>query len=127
MQVFVRTTPQVLVSVMALQLVAWTAIGGHLYLLMRAVGFDDDLLFARSVSGFALAFLAGLLVIIAPAGAGVREGVLVLVLARSSTDVPTVAAAALLSRLLLTILDASAFGIGHYLGRSVAPETAPSA
>ncbi len=127
MQVFVRTTPQVLVSGTALQLVAWTAMGGHLYLLMRAVGFDDDLLFARSVSGFALAFLAGLVVIMAPAGAGVREGVLVLLLAPASTDVPAVAAAALLSRLLLTITDASAFGIGHYLGRSAPPETAPSA
>ncbi len=127
MQMFVRTTPRVLISGMALQLVAWTVIGGHLYLLIRAVGLEDDLLYPRSVSGFALAFLAGLLFIVAPAGAGVREGVLVLLLASSSAEVPTVAAAALLSRLLLTVLDASAFGIGHYLGRSVPGETVPNA
>ena len=60
-------------------LVMWAAYGLHLELLVRTQGTGPALLL--STGAYALAWTAGLLVVAAPAGAGVREVALVAALA----------------------------------------------
>ncbi len=85
-------------------LVMWLAYGLHLWLLVRPQGADagGDLLLATG--GYALAWTAGFLVVVAPAGAGVREVALVAALA-PVVDRPAALAVALLSRVLMTLGD----------------------
>lgn len=85
-------------------LVMWLAYGLHLWLLVRPQGADagGDLLLATG--GYALAWTAGFLVVLAPAGAGVREVALVAALA-PVVDRPAALAVALLSRVLMTLGD----------------------
>jgi glycosyltransferase 2 family protein len=67
------------------------------------------------VGAFALAFVAGLLVVPVPAGAGVREGVLVAMLA-GSIGGPAALTVSLVSRLVLLAVDvvmAGLFGVGR--------------
>ncbi|CAN5330956.1 hypothetical protein BH24ACT10_BH24ACT10_14950 [soil metagenome] len=85
-------------------LVMWLAYGLHLWLLVRPQGADagGDLLLATG--GYALAWTAGFLIVLAPAGAGVREVALVAALA-PVVDRPAALAVALLSRVLMTLGD----------------------
>jgi glycosyltransferase 2 family protein len=82
----------------------WAVFGGHVWLL--AVGLDAEPWHTLPVAigGFAIAFSIGPLLVVLPAGAGVREAVLVLLLATvlSSTDATAVA---LTSRGLLMATD----------------------
>jgi uncharacterized membrane protein YbhN (UPF0104 family) len=106
-------------------LVMWLAYGLHLWLLVRPQGADagGDLLLATG--GYALAWTAGFLFVIAPAGAGVREVALVAALA-PVVDRPAALAVALLSRVLMTlgdlVLGAGGAAVrprnGHGTGRS---------
>ena len=85
-------------------LACWLAFGVQAWLLVRAVGGHDAVALPLSVGAFALASTLGLLFIVAPAGAGVREAVLVLGLSPvlSAGEATTVA---LVSRLLVTVAD----------------------
>ncbi len=85
-------------------LVAWVFFGLHLHLLVASTCGCGDASFLLSVGVFALAWVAGFLFIIAPAGAGVREGVLVLGLA-AVLDPGAALLVALASRVLLTAAD----------------------
>jgi uncharacterized membrane protein YbhN (UPF0104 family) len=71
-------------------------------------------------AAFALAWVVGLLVVIAPAGAGPREAALVLALAPvlSSADALLVA---LVSRVLMVVADAGAAGVAALLARHGGP------
>lgn len=71
-------------------------------------GADEDLIRA-AVAGFALALVAGIIAVPAPAGVGVRDGVLVAALAESM-PMPSALAAAVAARVLLTATDVL-FGI----------------
>jgi len=86
-------------------LVMWAAYGVHLLLLVRTqeVTPGPDLL-ALSTGAYALAWTAGFLVVIAPAGAGVREAALVLALSPVLDRAPALALA-VLSRVLMTLGD----------------------
>lgn len=88
-------------------LVMWLAFGAHAWFLvddLNARGVTD----ALTVSGaFALAWVVGLLVVIAPAGAGPREAALVLALA-PVLGAPDAFVVALVSRLLMVVGDAVA-------------------
>ncbi len=83
---------------------AWVLLGIHLLILMSAYGGVDLLGAAAAVGGIGLAWAAGLAFLPAPAGAGVREGVLVLTLGPvvGSEAAVTVALA---SRVLLIFAD----------------------
>ncbi len=91
----------------------WGFFGLHAWLLARPLGAGvADL--APTVGAFALAFVAGLLVVPLPAGAGVREGVLVATLA-GSIGAPAALTVSLVSRLVLLGVDlvmAALFGVG---------------
>lgn len=115
-------------------LVMWLAYGLHLWLLVRPQGADagGDLLLATG--GYALAWTAGFLFVVAPAGAGVREVALVAALA-PVLDRPAALAVALLSRVLMTVgdlvLGAGGAAVrprnGHGTGRDGSPVSSVTA
>lgn len=87
-----------LVRAVVLMAVVWACYGVSLWVLLPGA----DLLAA--VAAFALAHAAGVLLVLAPAGLGAREAVLIAVLA-PAVGVPTAAAAALLARVAHSIGD----------------------
>ncbi|HVA61301.1 MAG TPA: lysylphosphatidylglycerol synthase domain-containing protein [Mycobacteriales bacterium] len=100
-------------------LVAAGCYGLQAFALAASIGGGDGArLLPLAVGGYALASVAGLLFVIAPAGAGVREAVLVAVL---STAMPVAAATAvaLVSRLLVTAGDTVAAGSAALSARAV--------
>ncbi|MET9018984.1 lysylphosphatidylglycerol synthase transmembrane domain-containing protein [Actinopolymorpha sp. NPDC004070] len=95
-----RTTALVALTGMA----QWLLNGLHAWILAVALGADPVAAVPLAVGGFALAWCVGFLVVVTPAGLGVREAVLVATLA------PVLAPAdalvlALVSRVLLTASD----------------------
>ena len=61
-------------------LVMWATMGVQIWLLLEDLGGESDHAFILSVGAYAAAWVTGLLVVVAPAGAGAREAALVLVL-----------------------------------------------
>ncbi|HEX6888815.1 MAG TPA: lysylphosphatidylglycerol synthase domain-containing protein [Candidatus Nanopelagicales bacterium] len=125
-----RPLPQVVIpgralaTSFALASVAWLLLGLHVWLLARPLGAGPELL-APTTGAFALAFVAGLVLVPLPAGAGVREGVLVAILA-GPIGAPSALTVALVSRLVLVVVDvvlAAAFGVRP---RLLAPPQAPA-
>jgi uncharacterized membrane protein YbhN (UPF0104 family) len=86
-------------------LFAWLAYGLHLWVLALQMGADGGvrLLFVVTAA-FAAAWCIGFLLIVAPAGAGVREAALILLLA-SVLSAPQATVIAVVSRLLFTLGD----------------------
>ncbi|MGO1584260.1 MAG: lysylphosphatidylglycerol synthase transmembrane domain-containing protein [Actinomycetaceae bacterium] len=105
--------------------VGWLLAGTQVWLLATAVGLDPTLeTFARAVSGYALAWVGGFLAIIFPAGVGVREGILGIMLA-GLLDSGAVLVVVLMSRVLLTAVDLLlGLGTGMLIKRQ-APDGAP--
>lgn len=85
-------------------LVSWLAYGVHVHLLLAGAGGSGWRLLLASVGGFALASSAGLLAVPVPAGAGVREVVLLATLA-PAVGTPLAVAVTLVSRVLLLVVD----------------------
>ena len=88
----------------AWSLAAWAAYGVHIWVLVVGVGGSPGRALPLALGGFALAFSAGFLVVIVPAGAGVRD----VALAAALSPVLGSAGAlvvALASRLLLVVAD----------------------
>ncbi|WP_336207743.1 lysylphosphatidylglycerol synthase domain-containing protein [Nonomuraea sp. LPB2021202275-12-8] len=103
--------------------VGWTALGWFVYGLhtwMLAGRWD---LYVIATGAYAFAWATGLLTFVVPAGVGVREGALVLVLAPIITTGPAFAVA-VLSRLAFTLADAAAAGLALLLGRQVSRSAA---
>ena len=84
-------------------LTQWLCLGVGTWLMARGLG--ESITLTRCIAAVALSWAAGLVVVIVPAGAGVREGVLTFLLA-SSVGSGTALALALLGRLALTFSDA---------------------
>ena len=99
----------------------WAAYGLHLFLLVRTQGLDGGphrLLL--SLGAYALAWTAGLLFVVAPAGAGVRELALVVSLAPVLPRGAALAVA-VLSRLLMTVGDLLWAAVGALLRSDTGP------
>jgi hypothetical protein len=94
----------------------WVLYGVQTWVLVRAVGGHDGSALLLSIGSFALASTLGLLFVIAPAGAGVREVVLILGLSPvlSAGQATTVA---VVSRLLVTLADTAAAGLALLVAR----------
>ena len=88
----------------------WLALGVHAWILLKPLAHDSPS-FALAAGAFALAWLVGFLVVIAPAGLGAREAALVVMLAAVATQ-PQALAVALLSRFAMTIADAVGLLVG---------------
>ncbi|HEU4676466.1 MAG TPA: lysylphosphatidylglycerol synthase transmembrane domain-containing protein [Motilibacteraceae bacterium] len=95
----------------------WVAAGLHIWVLAVDLGAPAGRSLPAAVGGFALAFCAGVLVVLLPAGAGVRE---VALTAALGTVLPAGAAVAiaLVSRFLLAVTDGLLAGVAWLLDRS---------
>ena len=98
-------------------LLAWLVLGLHLWVLVRALGGDPSATLVPSVLGYALASSLGMLALVLPAGLGLRELVLGLLLA-DYLPYSAVLAAVLLSRFIVTMSDVVAAAIGWGYARS---------
>lgn len=86
-------------------LVMWAAYGVHLWLLLRGQPLQPGpSLLLLSLGGYALAWTAGFVVFVAPAGGGARELALVVALA-PVLDRAGALAVALVSRVVMTVAD----------------------
>lgn len=90
-------------------LLMWALFGAHAWVLADALGADSSQAALICVGAFALAWVVGLLVVIAPAGAGAREAALVLALG-SVLDRPAALVLALVSRIIMVVADAVVAG-----------------
>ncbi len=108
----------VLVTVL-LFVASWLAFGLQTWVLARSVGGVGGAgsLTLATMSGYALAATIGQLAIIAPAGVGVRESLLVFLLGSSMTS-SAAFAVVLLSRFAVTVGDVLLAGGGWLYGRS---------
>lgn len=99
----------------------WLVYGGHAWVLAVGLGADPWEALPVAIGGFAIAFSLGPLLVVLPAGAGVREAVLVLLLASVLTTSEAVAVA-LTSRGILMLTDGllAAAGLG-WRGGQAAP------
>jgi uncharacterized membrane protein YbhN (UPF0104 family) len=93
-----------LVSSVLWSVLTWLLLGLQCYLLARDLGAGGDRLVLLSAGAFATSWVVGFLVVFAPAGAGVREAALVIILT------PVLARAdalslALVSRVLMSVGD----------------------
>jgi glycosyltransferase 2 family protein len=84
--------------------VSWLLLGTHVYVLCAALGHSGFSAFALCLGGMALAVSAGVLLIPVPAGAGLRELVLLLVL-RSILSYGQALVVVVGSRVLLIVAD----------------------
>lgn len=112
-------TGRAVATALAWSFASWLLYGTQLWLLTMPLGGVDGRVAVLAVGGFAFAWSIGFLVIPAPAGAGIREIVLVAVLSTVLT-VGAATAVALVSRALLTIGDLLAAGIAAWSGRRAA-------
>jgi hypothetical protein len=104
---------------------AWVAYGLHVWVLVVDVGGSPLAALPVSVGAYAVAATLGVLFIVAPAGAGVREVLLVIGL---GPVLGTAAATAVVvvSRLLVTLADVAAAGLSAFgYQRHKARERAP--
>jgi glycosyltransferase 2 family protein len=97
----------------AWSLVMWAVWGAHMWVLVEAAGADISPVTATGV--FAAAWVAGFLVLPAPAGAGIREAVFVFLLPGLSTGAALTIA--LVSRALFTLADVTWGIVGLVWGR----------
>lgn len=98
--------------------VMWLFMSLHVWLLGVGLGARPGALLLPAAGGYAAAWSAGFLVVIAPAGAGVREAVLTATLASALAGGSAAALTiALVSRLVATAADVVAALLGQALGR----------
>jgi uncharacterized membrane protein YbhN (UPF0104 family) len=87
----------------------WAILGLHAWLLASQVS-AGGITLPAAIGAFALAWAAGFVAVVVPAGLGVREAALVLVFS-SAMSPANALAVALVSRVLMTVADAVAAGV----------------
>jgi uncharacterized membrane protein YbhN (UPF0104 family) len=102
-------------------LAAWALFGIHLGVLVMDLGVPAQQALPLAVGAFAIAWCAGPIVMIAPAGAGVRELALVALLA-PVLDPAAALVVALVSRLFLTIADLALAGMSALIAGPLSVE-----
>lgn len=112
-----RLTLRGVVGVAGWSVAAWIAYGLHVYVLARDLGGSGATLLPAATGAYALAWSIGFLVVLAPAGAGVREVVLAAALGGALGSAPVILLV-VASRLLVTIADLAWAGVGVALGRA---------
>ncbi len=88
----------------------WVALGTHMWLLVRALAPEAPDTWLIGTGAFALAWVAGFVVVFLPAGAGAREAALALALSPVMGPADAVALA-LISRVLLLVADFAMAGV----------------
>lgn len=97
-------------------LLMWVAFGLHAWVLFRDLLSGEQVSLLAAIGAFALAWAAGFLFIIAPAGVGVREAAMVVALGGLMGQADGLAFA-ILSRVVLTIVDVVVALLGLSLAR----------
>lgn len=105
-----------MLAALSWSVLSWLCYGLPIWLLATRLGAPPGRTVLIAIGGFAFAWSVGFLVVIAPAGAGVRDVLLVtaLTVVLRSADATAVA---LVSRLLMTVGDVLAAGIAAVIGR----------
>jgi glycosyltransferase 2 family protein len=85
-------------------LLSWVLLGLHLYALTSGLGVTGPRVLAATIGGFALAASAGILFVPAPAGAGIRDVVLIATLGVSMNGAQALGVG-LASRVVLIVVD----------------------
>jgi glycosyltransferase 2 family protein len=101
-------------------LVSWVLYGVQIWVLATKLGAPEGRTILLAVGGFAFAWSVGFLVVFAPAGAGVRD-VLLIALLGPVVGVGGATAIALVSRILMTVGDLATAAVSAWLGRLRAP------
>jgi glycosyltransferase 2 family protein len=99
---------------------SWASTGVSVYVLARTFadpGFDNARLLLATVSGFALAASISMFTVVLPAGVGLREGLLVLLLG-PIISVPAATAVVVVARFLTVLADVLFALLGWAWGRS---------
>lgn len=112
-----------LVASTAWSVLMWLLLGVQAWLLLREIAPGPGSTYVLATGAFALAWLVGFLVVIAPAGAGAREAALILLLGSVATR-PEALSLALVSRFVMTAADGLAFLAGLAIGHG-RPANAP--
>lgn len=108
-------------------LVSWIPLAASVWLLTAGAGGDGPAALPAAAGAYALAWTLGVLFIIAPAGLGVREVVLVVGLAPVLSP-GSALVVAVLSRLVMTVADVLWAGLAALLARGARPvERSPGA
>jgi hypothetical protein len=105
-------------------LFSWVMLGLHLYALTSGLGVSGPRVLAATIGGFALAASAGILFVPAPAGAGIRDAVLIATLGVSMTGAQALGVG-LASRVLLIVVDLLMATLGVLVSRLWRSEHAP--
>jgi hypothetical protein len=108
------------------QVLCWLLFGLHAWVLMIGVGAPAGRSLAVSIGGFALSYGLGPLFVVAPAGAGIRETGIVLTLGTVVGGAAALAVA-LVSRVLIVMVDFAQAGAWSLAARRVAPAPAADA
>ena len=97
-------------------LLGWVLLGVQVWLVQADMAGRGRLLLLLAIGGYALAFSAGLLLVVFPSGIGARE---VILIAALTTVLPhgTALAVALVTRVVTTASDLALGGIGLAMGR----------
>ena len=112
----VTTRPSAVLAASGWSALSWLAVGLHLVVLVAAIdGFSWSLV-ALCVGGMSLAFCAGTLFLPAPAGAGIREVILGLVLSAVISPAQAVAVV-VASRVVLIVTDLLLAGVAVLMHR----------
>jgi glycosyltransferase 2 family protein len=112
-----RLSGRAVVATTAAFCLAWLCLGGHVWVLARDLGAGAGEVLVPAVFGYPLAASIGMLAVVLPAGIGLREVVLVLLLT-GPLDQPAAIAVGLLSRFLVTTADVVAAAVGWGYDRS---------
>ena len=115
-------------------LLTWLCYGWHLWLLANALGAPGLGGFLRCLGGFALALGAGVVLVVAPSGAGARELLIVTALAGVMSKGEALGVA-VVSRMLFTLVDiamagaaaVSAWRLLQHHGKAAGPPVAAAA
>lgn len=113
---------RVVATALAWGALAWILYGLQIWLLASRLGASGSsgALLALAIGGFAFAWCAGFLVVLAPAGAGIREIVLIALLT-PVLSLPKATAVALVSRVLMTAGDLLSAWVAALLARRSRP------
>jgi hypothetical protein len=110
----IEVRPAALIEAAVWAIVAWILLGLHLVILLAALGESGADMVVTGIGAMALGWAAGLLVVFAPAGLGVRDSILVAAFAGMVGGGPALAVA-VASRVLLLLSDLVLGGLGLLL------------
>jgi hypothetical protein len=119
-------TGRAVLASLAWAMVSWLCYGTQIWVLAIRLGAPEGRTLLLAVGGFAFAWCVGFLIVFAPAGAGIRD-VLLIALLGPVVGVGGATAVALVSRILMTLGDLVTAGIAAWSGRRSAAAVSPAA